>query len=180
MACELTRGRKEACLDSTGGIKTVYFVDYGDLGTITKTDDEITDLGGTFTAYKYELKGANSFETTINSSRENGTTFFEQSLTIQLKGLSKEDHKEIRLMAYGRPHICVVDYNDNAMLMGEEQGCDVTAGTVSTGTALGDFNGYSLTFTAQETNAPAFLASPTVADPFAGMSTASVTITEGA
>ena len=87
MACDLTRGRKEACLDSTGGIKTVYFVDYGDLGTITKTDDEITDLGGTFTAYKYELKGANSFETTINSSRENGTTFFEQSLTIQLKGL---------------------------------------------------------------------------------------------
>ena len=55
MACDLTRGRKEACLDSTGGIKTVYFVDYGDLGTITKTDDEITDLGGTFTAYKYEF-----------------------------------------------------------------------------------------------------------------------------
>ena len=82
-------------------------------------------------------------------------------------------------MAYGRPHICVVDYNDNAMLMGEEQGCDVSAGTVSTGTALGDFNGYSLTFTAQETNAPAFLASPTVADPFAGMSSATVTITEG-
>jgi hypothetical protein len=35
-------------------------------------------------------------------------------------------------------------------LAGLEQGCDVTAGTVSSGTAMGDFNGYNLTFTAME------------------------------
>jgi hypothetical protein len=34
--------------------------------------------------------------------------------------------------------------------MGLDQGCDVSAGTISSGSALGDFNGYSLTFTAME------------------------------
>ena len=76
MACDLTRGRKEPCKDTVGGLKAVYFVDYSDLGTVTQTDDEITDMTGTFSAYKYELKGNSSFEQAVNSSRENGTTFF--------------------------------------------------------------------------------------------------------
>jgi len=76
MACDITRGRKEPCKDVVGGLKNVYLVDFGDLGTITYTDDEVTDLAGTFSAYKYELKGNSSFEQTITASRENGTTFF--------------------------------------------------------------------------------------------------------
>ena len=34
--------------------------------------------------------------------------------------------------------------------MGLDQGCDVSAGSISSGSALGDFNGYSLTFTGME------------------------------
>lgn len=179
MACDLTRGRKEACLDAVGGIKAVYFTDYGDLGTISKTDEEITDLTGTFTAFKYELKGNNSFEQTVNSSRENGTTFFEQTLSITLKKLSKEDHKEVKLLAYGRPHIAIEDYNGNFFLMGEEQGADLTGGSIATGTALGDLNGYTLTFTAQETSPAAFLSGGTAGSPYAGMTSATDTVTEG-
>lgn len=178
MACELSKGRKEPCLDSVGGIKAVYFTDYGDLGTITKTDEEITTVSGTFEAFKYELKGTNSFEQTITSSRENGTTFFEQTLSITLKKLTKEDHKEVKLLAYGRPHIAIEDYNGNVFLMGEEQGADLTGGSLATGTGLGDLNGYTLTFSAQETSPAAFLATPTAADPYAGVSS-SATITEG-
>jgi hypothetical protein len=48
------------------------------------TDDEITDISGTFTAYVYEVKGNSSFEQAFNSSRENGTTFFTQTLNITL------------------------------------------------------------------------------------------------
>jgi hypothetical protein len=51
-------------------------------------EDLITAINFTSTAtpiYKYELKGTNSFETTITSSRENGTTFFEQVLAVMLK-----------------------------------------------------------------------------------------------
>ena len=94
MACTLSLGRKEPCKDVVGGIKNVYFVDFGGLGTVTETNDEITNLTGdgsnNLTAYKYELKGANSFEQTVNASRENGTVFYEQTLNINLKKLSKE------------------------------------------------------------------------------------------
>ena len=179
MACDLTRGRKEPCKDVVGGLRAVYFVDFGDLGTVTKTDDEITDLSGTFTAFKYELKGASSFEQNVTSSRENGTTFFEQTLNLTLKKLSKEDHKEIKLLAYGRPHVAVEDYNGNVFLMGLEHGADVSGGTIVTGAAMGDLSGYTLTLSGMETQPANFVSSPTAADPFAGMSSATVTITEG-
>lgn len=179
MACDLTRGRKEACKDVVGGLNAVYFVDFGDLGTVTETDDEITDMTGTFTAYKYELKGNSSFEQTVTSSRENGTTFFEQTLNLTLKKLSKEDNKEIKLLAYGRPHIAVEDNNGNVFLMGLEHGADVNGGTVVTGAAMGDLSGYTLTFSTMEKKPANFVASPTAANPFAGMTSAVVTITEG-
>lgn len=179
MACDLTRGRKEPCKDVVGGIKAVYFTDFGDLGTITLTDDEITDMTGTFTAYKYEVKGNSSFEQNITSSRENGTTFFEQTLNLTLHKLSKEDNKELKLIAYGRPHVAVEDYNGNVFLMGRQHGADVSGGTIVTGAAMGDLSGYTLTLSAMETLPANFVASPTASDPYAGMTSAVVTITEG-
>jgi hypothetical protein len=189
MACDLTLGRKESCLDSVAGIKEVYFVNYGDMGSVTLTSDEVTNMTGdgsnNLTAFKYELKGNNSFETTVNSSRENGTTFFEQTLNITLKKLSKEDHKELKLLIYGRPHVFVRDYNDNVFLMGREHGCDVSAGTFSTGNALGDFNGYNLTLGAMEVLPSNFVDvnadAATAGFPFSEMAglTGTITITEG-
>ena len=179
MACDLTKGRKEPCKDSVGGLKTVYFTDFGDLGTVTKTADEITDLTGTFVAYKYELKGNSSFEQTVTASRENGTVFFEQTLNLTLKKLSKEDNAELKLLAYGRPHIAVEDYNGNVMVMGLDHGADCSGGTVVTGAAMGDLSGYTLTFSGTETAPANFVDSPTAADPYAGMASATVTVTPG-
>ena len=188
MACDLTLGRKEPCKDSIGGLKNIYFVDFGDLGTVTLTNDEITNLTGTsgsLTAYKYELKGASSFEQTITSSRENGTTFFDQTLTLTLKKLTKEDNKELKLLAYGRPHVAVEDYNVNVFMMGTENGAEVTGGTIVTGAAMADLSGYTLTLNAQEPLAANFMDSDTkdidfpfsVAD-YAGLD-GTVTITLG-
>ena len=179
MACDLTKGRKEPCKDSVGGIKAVYFADFGDI-TITYdgTDTDVIDDLGTVTVFKYELKGNSTFEQTITSSRENGTTFFEQALNLTLKKLTVQDHKELKLMSYGRPHIVVEDYNGNAFLMGAEHGCDVTGGTIATGAAMGDMSGYTLTFSAMEQVPANFLEGATEANPFAGL-TGTVTVTAG-
>ena len=179
MACDLSLGRKEPCKDVVGGIRAVYFTDFGDLGTVTETDDEITDLSGTFTAFKYEVKGNSSFEQNITSSREKGTTFFEQTLNLTLHKLSKEDNKELKLLAYGRPHVAVEDYNGNVFVMGLQHGADVSGGTIVTGAAMGDLSGYTLTLSAMEVKPANFVASPTSADPYAGMSSATVTVTVG-
>ena len=180
MACTLTKGRIEPCKDVVGGIKNVYFTDFGSFGTVSQdADDQITDMTGTFTAYKYELKGNSSFEQTVTSSRENGTTFFEQTLNLTLHKLSKEDNKEIKLLAYGRPHIAVEDYNGNVFVMGLEHGSEVTGGTIVTGAAMGDLSGYTLSFSAQEVKPANFVDSPTASDPYAGMASATVTVTSG-
>jgi len=167
MACDLTLGRKEPCKDSVGGIKNCYFVDFGDLGTVTLTNDEITNItglnqDGNLTAFKYELKGNSNFEQTITSSRETGTTFVEQTLTLTLKKLSKEDNKELKLLAYGRPHVAIEDYNGNVFMMGLEHGAEVTGGTIATGAAMGDMSGYTLTMSASEIAPANFMDSDTV------------------
>lgn len=198
MSCDLTLGRKEPCKDSLGGIKNVYFVDFGKLGTVSYdgTDTDVIDnltgssIGGTansLTAFKYEVKGASSLEQTVTASRETGTTFYEQVLNITLKKLTKADHKELKLLAYGRPHIAVEDYNGNVMMMGLEHGADVSGGTIVTGTAMGDLSGYTLTFTASEKKPANFLEItepltsvdwPFCVQDFPGLS-GTITITEG-
>ena len=179
MACGLNKGRIEPFKDVVGGIKAVYFIDYGDI-TISYdgTDVDVIDGFGDCDAYKYELKGNSSFEQTINASRENGTTFFEQTLNLTLKKLSVADHKELKFLAYGRPHIVVHDYNGNAFLMGAEHGADCNGGTIVTGAAMGDLSGYTLTFSASEQLPANFLEGATEADPFAGL-TGTVSVTSG-
>lgn len=179
MACDLTIGRALNCSDVVGGLVRAWFVDFGEFGTVTQTADEITDMSGTITAFQYDLKGTNSLETAVNSSRENGTTFYESTLTLTLPKLTKEDHKELKLMAYGRPHICVEDRNGNFFQLGLEHGCEVTGGSIATGTAFGDMSGYSLTLTSQEALPPNFINGGTASDPYAGMSSATVTVTVG-
>lgn len=175
MACDLTGGRLKPCKDAVGGIRKVHFVDFGDLGTITLTDDEVTDLSGTFTYHTYDVKGNTSLETNINTSLENGTTFFEQVVNVTLHKLTKEDNKELKLMAYGRPHVFVETFDGSLFLVGREHGAEVTGGTMVTGTAMGDLQGYTLTLTANEILPPNFVSGATEADPFAGMSSATAT-----
>ena len=176
MACDLTKGRALPCRDSVGGLKAVYFVDFGDFVSTMSATDEVTDMTGTFNAFKYELKGSSSVEQTLNASRENGTVFFDQVVNLTLPQMSKEDNNEIKLLAYGRPYIVVEDYNGNAYLVGREHGADVTGGTVASGAAMGDMSGYTLSFSAMEKTAANFIAGATDGNPFAGMAAATATI----
>ena len=147
MACDLSLGRIEPCKDSVGGLKAVYFVNFGDMTGVTyngTNTDVIDEVSGTPTAYKYDLRGTNSLDQTITSSRENGTTFFDQSLKLTLKKLTPVMHKEIKLLAYGRPQVIVEDNNGNLFLCGLDYGMEVTGGTIVTGAAMADLSGYTL------------------------------------
>lgn len=157
MSCDITHGRLEQCKDVVGGLQAIYVLNYGLFDavqdvTYVGTTDEISliTLPASTPVYKFELKGTNSFETTITSSRENGTTFFEQVLAVTLKKQDVQTHKEIKLLTYGRPNIIVRTNANQFFIAGLVRGMDVTAGTIGNGTNLGDMNGYSLTFTGQE------------------------------
>jgi hypothetical protein len=148
--CNLSAGRNEVCKESIGGIQGVYFVNYT-TGSFTKNGSgEVTAVPSGSVLYYYQLKGTSAYTETVNSSRDNGTTFFSQELVLNLKKLTNEMSTQLKLMAYGRPQIIVWTNNGDAFLTGLSLGMDVTAGTIQTGGALGDLYGYSVTFTGME------------------------------
>tara|TARA_R110002096_G_scaffold8986_1_gene36265 strand:- start:16592 stop:17122 length:531 start_codon:yes stop_codon:yes gene_type:complete len=175
MACDnLSLGRLKPCKDSVGGLKAVYFINYGDIPVITfdSTDTDVIDsIGTSVSAYKYDVHFMSSLTQNVQASLENGTVAYEQSLELSLPKLSKEDNKELKLLAHGSPHVVVEDQNGNYFLAGAVNGMDVSAGTIVTGTALGDMSGYTLTLTGMERQPANFLVSD--------ITTAGGTIVEG-
>lgn len=168
MSCEISHGRVEECKDSVSGLKAIYIINYDDLnednatfdtGTTDEEDELVSwEPAAPLSMYKYELKStANALNTTINASRDNGTTFFSQELVVNLKRQDVVTQKQVKLLSYGRPRIIARSMTDQFFMLGFAQGCDVSAGTIGSGAALGDFNGYQLTFTAEEELPPLFI-----------------------
>ncbi len=151
MACDISKGRLEPCKDSLGGLKAIYFINYdsGLYANCDFTDEEITSLTSSVDCYKFELKGANSFDEANENSRENGTSFWTGTGTFVLKKQDLATQKELKLLSYGRPHIVVEDYNGNFRLAGIKNGCECVVNTAS-GASMGDLNGYNITATSQE------------------------------
>jgi len=166
MACAITHGRLEGCKDSLGGLKNIYFINEdiasnyiyketapGSNVYIVDTDfsESIDYVNFVQNLYKYELKSnENVYDQEIVSSRENGTTFFRQTLTIKLKKQDAATHQQVKLLAYAKPRILVETNEGDFFLVGLFRGADLTAGSINSGGSLGDFSGYSLTFVAEE------------------------------
>ena len=179
MSCNLSAGRNEVCKDSIGGIAGVYFLNFT-TGSFTKNvSGEVTAFPSGSTVYYYQLKGTSAYTETVNTSRENGTTFFTQELTLNLKKLTNEMTTQLKLMAYGRPQIVVHTQNGDALLVGEVEGADLTAGTIQTGAAMGDLYGYSATMTGMEKLPAAFISGSTISNPFAGLSAGNPVVVYG-
>jgi hypothetical protein len=179
MPCNTIDARLEPCKEYLGGIQGIFLIPFtwSDVITIDAggTVSKIAQSGGVtlVTGYFWELKGSSSFEDAVTSSRENGTTFHETTLSVVFKpkGTSSanaaSDTLDLNTLAQGRWRVVVWDRNDNFWLLGEEFGCDVSTGAESWGTALGDPRTYTATFMAQEKYGPRPLASVT----YAGLST---------
>ena len=112
MACALTTGRKVPCKSAFGGIKTVYMADFPVTATVD-ADQTISAFSGSPTWFEFDLKGNSSLETTITSSRDNGTTFYTQTLNMTLTYLDNLTKNELQLIAVSRPVIVVEDYYGN-------------------------------------------------------------------
>ena len=166
MACLITSGRIEPCKDSLGGLRNVYFINEditasyiyketfvgsGVYEVDTDFSESIDYVDNVQYMYKFELKSnENVYDQEIVSSRENGTTFFRQTLTIKLKKQDIATHNAVKTLAYAKPRILVENNEGQFFLVGLLRGCDLTAGSINNGGALGDFSGYSLTFQAEE------------------------------
>ena len=180
MPCNLSAGRNEPCKESVGGLTGVYFLNYTTASFTTNASGEITAFPSGSTVYYYDLKGNSSYTETVNSSRDNGTTFFSQELVLNLKKLTNEMTTQLKLMAYGRPIIVVNTMAGDSLLVGKTQGADLTAGTIQTGAALGDLYGYGATFTGLEQLPAAFLSGSSFGNPFGNLTVKPTIVTGSA
>jgi len=163
MACNVTSGRVLPCKSAFGGIKSVFFAEFPVEATIESADadtkNEVTAFTDSPVWYEYEVKGNSSLETTITSSRENGTTFYTQTLNLTLTFLDNLTKNQVQLIAAGRPVIIVQDYYGHLFLCGYENGMELTGGTIVTGAAAGDLSGFTMVLEGMEETAPYFVQS---------------------
>ena len=175
MACtSLTKGRGLDCSRISGGVKKIFFsvydedVSYTYDGTNPLEIDAI-DWNST-TIYEYVMPlGVASVTDTITGSRENGTIFYTPTVNIILNKLTKEDQNEIKLLGQTKVRIFaqlnqqLANGHDVFIALGMSNGMELNAGTMDSGAAFGDRNGYTLTFDGMEALPFAFLEDYTTA-----------------
>ena len=162
MACTaLTRGRGLDCNRISGGVKKIFFsvydedVSYTYDGTHPLEIDAIDWDGSTIYEYVMPL-GVASVTDTITGSRENGTIFYTPTVNIILNRLTKEDQNEIKLLGKSKVRIFaqlnqqLSNGHDVFIALGMANGMELSSGTMDSGAAWGDRNGYTLTFDGME------------------------------
>jgi len=155
MACNLTQGFNLDCKDAVGGVKSIHLIDWASTGFTVSGGEVTATTVASGDVYTYELpKGVGSMTTTTNVSQENGTVFNQSDIVARLRKLSTTKRNELKLLAQNRVFCIVKDNNDNYWLAGNEYGCDITAMTSESGTAMGDVQGYNFTLSAIEAESP--------------------------
>lgn len=155
MACNLTAGFTLDCKDSVGGVKAIHLIDFASTGFTVSGGEVTATTIASGNVYTYEMpKGVGSMTTTTNVSTENGTVFNQTDVVARLRKLATTKRNELKLLAQNRVFCIVQDNNDIYWLVGKEYGCDITAMTSETGTAMGDNYGYNFTLSAIESESP--------------------------
>ena len=165
MACGLlTKGRGLDCNRISGGVKNIYFGVYDQFTApiqttgIVQVDGEITDIEmASNVLYRYTTPlGVASVTETIVGSTENGTIFYTPSVNIILNRLTKEDQNQIKLLGatkvviFAQLNQQLANGHDVIIGLGVTNGMNLNAGTMDSGAAFGDRNGYTLTFDGME------------------------------
>jgi hypothetical protein len=155
MSCSLTSGFVLDCKDSVGGVKAIHLINFAATGFTVSGGEVTATTIASGSVYTYEMpKGVGSMTTTTNVSQENGTVFNQTDVVARLRKLATTKRNELKLLSQNRVFCIVEDNNSTYWLVGKEYGCDITAMTSETGTAMGDNYGYNFTLSAIEAESP--------------------------
>jgi len=153
MACLLTTGYTLGCRDNIGGIQAVYIGEYKEGLTYTLGVDQVigtfSGATGSFYAFEQEIETGSYTENGVFST-ENGTGFYEQTLSITLHKLEASLRNKLMILGQGKWRIIIHDQRGKYWLMGYQNPVRVSASTPGLGKAYGDLNGAVVTFMGKE------------------------------
>lgn len=148
--------------DNQGGVNKVYFANYKELFPSANptswlvtydntTTGEITEIDPSAVFYTFDVvKETSSMTETMTANVQNGTLAFNPSISLVMNKLTTEKRNLVHMLATGLLVAVVEDNNGAYWMAGFNKGLDVTAVESTTGTALGDRNGITITLTGAE------------------------------
>lgn len=155
MACNLVEGVTRACRDAVGGIQQLWITEFSNISSYTDTSGTITTMSQVASSkfWLFDLTKEDAvLDDTGNPSVENGTMFWTPTLAFSLKKLTVKNANIVEDLSGGLWAIIVKTNNGDYKALGFTRGMDLTEIKGMTGKAMGDFNGYQLTFTGKETH----------------------------
>lgn len=160
MSCNINRGLDIiACKNTVAGIKRVYLANWADYDVVTESNASghtVSDLGDLAEVFQYEVKNdGNSWSETVESSRDAGTTVFNQVATAVMTKITAEKQYQLKLMAWGRLLVFIEFQSGDVLVSGLENGAEATYVANVEGAMTGA-NAYTITFTSMERE-PAYL-----------------------
>lgn len=164
--CQDLTGILLNCDRSMGGIKRVFITCKDDISSITIANEEVATItleeGKEFKEYQFR-KETGSVSTAITVDDAAGTLYYESTITLQFTKQETAKRIEIAALALTDSVIVVEDSNSNFWLYGYDFPVTLTDGTIETGTAFADFNGYNITLLDQAKEPPFKLSEAAIA-----------------
>jgi hypothetical protein len=155
MSCEMTSGYNDrTCTNGKGGIKSVLLFPLGAVSgaIVSPTTNELTAITVTGETFLYKLKSnLSSYTAPVKVDKNNGTLWYEQSLSMILASDTKELRSEIHLLAQNEV-VCLVENADGTIVaLGLGEGLQVAdANEYTSGVLKSDRRGHTIVLNGME------------------------------
>lgn len=155
MSCNMTSGYNDrTCTNGKGGIKSVLLFPLGNASGVTITNNEITAITVSGEVFYYKLKSnLSSYTAPVQVNKDNGTLWYNQSLSMILASDTKELRSEIHLLAQNEVVCFVEKANGTWVALGLEEGLQVAdANEYTSGVLKSDRQGHVIVLNGMENN----------------------------
>lgn len=156
--CNTLEGIAKSCSGNTGGI-TKLWLNNGHIYDTYSTDasqivTDVTELSAATDWVEFEFNpNTSNYAENATIDLQNGVTFYTQTITLQLARREAEKRRKILLLAEGQPALTAIVKDSNGLywIFGlNDDKLYLTGNEGGSGTAKGDLNGYTLTFTCED------------------------------
>ncbi len=144
--CIAFSGIARDCDANVGGIKRVWIACYDEVTGKTLTNNQVSAITFVDKAFKeFQFRKQTGSVTQSFQLGDNGTGYYEQTITLVFSKQETEKQIEINTLAVSDMVVIIEDNNGKYWYFGFDNTVTLSANEAETGTAYGDFNGYTVT-----------------------------------
>ena len=151
--CDMTAGYNDrVCTNGKGGIKSVLIFPVSNIINSAVVSNQITTLTVSGETFRYKLKSnLSSYTAPVKVNKDNGTLFYEESLSMILASDTKELRAQLHLLAQNLVVALVENADGTIVALGFGEGLQVAdANEYTSGVLKGDRKGHVIVLNGME------------------------------